>query len=340
MIDWSACPRVEEIPAPNPETFHRDVKLRERPVVMRGLVAHWPAAVAGAASDEALCQYLTRAAQPRPIEFFYAAPETGGRIGYRPDFSGFNFERRTASVADLVAELLRLRDHPAPPSLYAGALRMKESFPGFSADNPDPLIDTSTAQLNSVWIGNRVTIAAHWDLARNLICVIGGRRRYILMPPEQVRNLYVGPIETTPAGQPMSLVNFHAPDFAAHPLFKDAAQTAQIAELGSGDALFLPSLWWHHAETLSPVGAMVNCWWRDTPGWMTTPLTTMMHALLTIRDLPEAERAAWRAFFDHYVFSAESDGMEHVPEHARGVLGPMTPAKAAQLRAMIAQRIS
>lgn len=339
MTDCSACPRVAEIPPPSREIFHSEIKLREQPVVMRGLVAHWPATAAGAASDETLCRYLANAAQPQPIEYFYAAPETGGRIGYQPDFSGFNFERRSGTVAGLVAELLRLRDQSAPPSLYAGALRMKESFPGFAAENPDPLIEASTAQLNSVWIGNRVTIAAHWDLARNLIAVIGGRRRYILLPPEQVKNLYVGPIETTPAGQPMSLVNFNAPDFSAHPRFREAISTASVAELGPGDALYLPSLWWHHAETLSPIGAMVNCWWRDTPAWMTAPLTTMMHALLTIRDLPPAERAAWRAFFDHYVFERESDFMDHVPEHAQGFLGQMTAEKAARLRAMIAQRI-
>ena len=93
--------------------------------------------------------------------------------------------------------------------------------------------------LASLWIGNRGRTAAHWDLPQNLACVIKGRRRFTLLPPEQVKNIYVGPLDFTLAGQPSSLVNFRAPDFEAFPRFRDAIANAQIAELGPGDALYL-----------------------------------------------------------------------------------------------------
>ena len=36
------------------------------------------------------------------------------------------------------------------------------------------------------------------------------------------------------------------------------------AELQPGDAIFIPSLWWHQVESLSAVNGLVNYWWTDT----------------------------------------------------------------------------
>jgi hypothetical protein len=98
-------------------------------------------------------------------------------------------------------------------------------------------------------------------------------------------------------------------------------------------------MWWHHAESLDAVGVMVNYWWRDAPMHMTTPSTTLMHALMTLRDLPASERAAWRVFFDYYIFGGAADPLAHIPPAARGVLGTMTPELAARLRAQIARSL-
>jgi hypothetical protein len=60
----------------------------------------------------------------------------------------------------------------------------------------------------------------------------------------------------------------------------------------------------------------------------------MLHALLTIRDLPPAVREGWRSLFDLYVFQSQGDPMAHVPEAARGAYSSLTPERA---RALIAQ---
>ena len=167
--------------------------------------------------------------------------------------------------------------------------------------------------LASIWIGNRTVIPAHYDLPDNLACVAAGRRRFTLFPPEQLRNLYVGPLDFTPAGQAVSLVDLHQPDLARYPRFAEALAQAQSAELEAGDALFIPSMWWHHVEGLTPFNILVNYWWRQSPGWMDTPFNTLLLALLTMRELPPAQRAAWQELFRHYVFDSDSSEAAHIP---------------------------
>src|SRR3546814_14192490 len=63
-----------------------------------------------------------------------------------------------------------------------------------------------------VWIGNATHVSTHYDVSSNLACVVAGRRRFTLFPPDQIANLYVGPLDVTMAGQPASMVDLAAPD--------------------------------------------------------------------------------------------------------------------------------
>jgi ribosomal protein L16 Arg81 hydroxylase len=192
----------------------------------------------------------------------------------------------------------------------------------------------------SVWLGNRTCIAAHFDLPDNLACVVAGRRRFTLFPPDEVGNLYVGPLDLTPAGQAISLVDMRQPDLSRHPRFAQALQRAQVAELGPGDALFIPSLWWHQVEALEPFNVLVNYWWRQSPEYMDSPMATLMLALLTMRDLPPAQRQAWRALFQHYIFDANEQTAAHIPPQARSALAPLSADGARQLRAQLLKRLN
>ncbi len=339
MVDWSLCPRTAECVVTDAAQFRTEVQALNRPAILRDLVAHWPAVHAARAGDAALCAYLRGFGGAHSVDAFVGSPAMRGRFFYTDDCRSFNFERRSLPLAELLGLLIEYRTAAEPPSLYAGAVRAPAVLPGFAAANRAPLLDPAVERLESLWIGNRTRIGAHWDLPQNLICVIGGRRRYTLFPPAQIANLYPGPIENSPAGQPISMVDFHAPDLGCYPRFADAVQTAQVAELGPGDALYLPSMWWHHAESLDAVGVMANYWWRDAQPYMTTPSATLQHALLTLRDLPQAEREAWRCWFDYYIFGSQADPMAHLPPAARGLFGAMDEATAARLRAHLVRTL-
>jgi hypothetical protein len=311
---------------------------RTEPVVLRALVAHWPMARAGAQSAAAAAAYLRRFAQPEPVVATVAAPQAQGRFFYTDDLLGFNFRQERVPLPVVLDTLLRYLDDPAPPAIYVASTTIDSWLPGFRADNDLAL--GARDPLASIWIGNRTRVAAHQDVPDNIACVVAGRRRATLLPPDQLRNLYVGPLDRTPAGQPVSLVDFAAPDFARFPRFAEAMRHARVAELEPGDALLIPSMWWHHMEALEGFNVLVNYWWRQTPAYLDSPMNALMLALLSVRDLPPHERAIWQEAFRHYVFEADADTSAHIPDGARGVLAPMDEARARDLRARLLQRLN
>jgi hypothetical protein len=326
---------IAEYSAMDRQRFSQEIVPKGEPAVLRGLVAEWPSVQAAKRGDEALAEVLRGAATNEPFEAWFGAPEIEGRFGYNADFSGFNHERKLATIDQLLDLLLRQKGHEQPWSMYAGGIPIRKHLPGLLAEIPAPLLDMGKTTLISLWLGNRTRTAAHWDLPQNLACVVAGRRQFTLFPTEQVANLYVGPLDFTLAGQPISLVDIDAPDLERHPRFARALQAAQTAELGPGDALYMPSLWWHAVASLDELGAMINFWWRDAEPPLLTPLNALYHGVITMKNLPPKELAAWRTLFDHYVFEKNGDPAEHLPEQARGILGRRTPELVERVKKLL-----
>ncbi|HVK51587.1 MAG TPA: cupin-like domain-containing protein [Pseudoxanthomonas sp.] len=317
-----------------------DVLRSATPMVLRGLVASWPMVQAARQSAEAAIDYLSgfeRAGAP-PVVATVGPPEIQGRFFYNEDLSGFNFRQEKVPLDVALKTLRKYLLDPAPPAIYLASTTIDTWLPGFRAENDVPM--AAPDALASIWIGNRTRIAAHQDVPDNLACVVAGRRRVTLFPPDQLRNLYIGPLELTPAGQPISLVDFAHPDLQRYPRFAQAQAHALGAELEPGDAVLIPSMWWHHMEGLEPFNVLVNYWWRKTPAWMDTPMNALMLALLTVRDLPDEQREIWREVFRHYVFEASDETAGHLPESARRVLGTLDDDRARDLRARLLKRLN
>jgi len=314
-----------------------------RPAILRGIARDLPMVVAGREGPEAAIAWLKQFDGGRAVTAYIGDPAIGGRFGYGDDCTTLNFTRESGSLSGYLDRLCAGLDDPDAPSTYIGSTDIDLYLPGLRAQAALPFGDpvfTTNPPTVSIWIGNRTTAATHYDMSNNMACCLVGRRRFTLFPPDQVANLYPGPLEPTPGGQVVSMVDLRAPDLGLYPRFAEALDHAEVAELEPGDVVFYPALWWHNVEALDRFNAMINYWWNAVPRFMDTPMNTLLHGLLSLRDRPDHEKQAWRAMFDFYVFGQADQAGAHLPEQARGPLAPLDVTAARRLRAQVLQRIN
>lgn len=321
---------IREITTASPAHLTAELLAGNEPVVLRGLVNDWP--VSQCISDRAMADYLLRFAQPTPLHTMVTPPDQQGRYFYNDDLTGFNFTRQRLSLAHVLAQILSADG----TGYYVGSTSIDAALPGFRKANE--LVPLQDKPLYSFWLSNQSRVSAHYDVTDNVACVVHGAREFTLFAPEQLDNLYIGPLDFTPAGQPCSLVDFHQPDLYRFPKFRQAMNNAFTATLGAGDAIFIPSLWWHHIESTAPLNLMVNYWWRQAPAYSLAPQDALLLALASIKGLPKAQRQTWSKMFDYYVFNPK--GQSHIPSAIQGVLGELDDIHARQIKAKLFQKLN
>jgi hypothetical protein len=327
-----AFPSVEILTSPSGERLSTLVS-DGRPILIKGLVAHWPAVKAGQQGTEAAAAYLKTMDSGKPASVLEANNIIKGRFAYGPDMSDFNFHRRLKPISAGIDQILAAERHPNAPWIYIQSAPTPAHLPRFQAENPCPVLPAAIAP--RIWISNATRAQTHNDNEHNIACVVAGRRRFTLFPPEQLPNLYMGPMDHTPSGRAISLASLEEPDFERFPKFAEALQHAQVAELEPGDALYVPKYWWHHVQSLTPFNVLVNYWWGNSAETLENPMAPFMAGLLALKDLSPADRLYWKTMFDHYIFQTDGDPMAHIPSGLQGGLGKHT----AEIRAEIANAL-
>ena len=323
--------RAREIPGTDLEALPDDVVNDGRPVVVRGAVVDWPLVRAALQSDEAAVAYLERFYNGTPINTVVAPPSERGRLFYDGESKTLNYREAPQLLPNVLKGLLQQKNSDEPLGIAIQAISAADCFPGLEEDNPNPLVPLDTRA--RVWIGNRVTVAPHFDVADNLACVMAGRRRFILFPPEQTANLYPGPMDATPANVPISMVPLDDPDLERFPLYRQALDAALVAELEPGDAIYIPYMWWHGVQSLGPFNVLMNYWWSRDDVSARHPYGALLHlAYVLYGDMPSVERQAWRALYDHYVFQTGGDPMEAFPPAQRYYPRKLDPERVEKLK--------
>ncbi|MFO1225510.1 cupin-like domain-containing protein [Roseateles sp.] len=314
--------------------FRAEVLPANRPVILRGLVKHWPVVQAAQVSDQAVCEYLLPFSSGARIPLTLGDPAAGRHLFYREGMAGLTFERRPTALLDGLRLLLAHAADATAPAIYMDSMPLPACLPQLAGALPLPLMNPQV--MPRIWIGNAVRVQTHFDLAQNLACVVAGRRRFTLFPPEQLPNLYIGPIDFTPAGPPVSMVDLEAPDYDRYPRFREALAHAQVAELDPGDALYLPYAWWHQVQSLSGFNILINYWWTDAPP-PTKPFDALLHAVLAFRHMPPEQQAVWRGLFDYFAFEQHGPALAHLaPEH-RGLMGLSSAQQAEAIRGILGE---
>lgn len=307
---------------------------RKEPVVFRALLAHWP--VVKQAKDSALSalRMLTESATNEPVTVYNIDEKDNGRVFYNDALNGFTYRVLSGPFSKLSSQLESNVDNG---SYYLGSTLVERWFPEFHKAHLCPLDDKQS--LKSLWLGQKSKVAIHCDFPLNLACNIIGKRRFVLFPPDQIDNLYIGSIDYTPAGRPISMVDINNPDFDKFPKFATALDNAVIVDLEPGDCLYIPSMWWHYVEGLDAINAQINYWWREERAVVNNPTDSLTHAMLAIRHLPLHERKAWQAFFDYYLFSDVLD-THHIPNALLGMLDESNTQLSKQVKQQIAAKLS
>ena len=261
------------------------------PLLLKGYGDAWPIVQASKQSNLHGVEYLKRMDSGAAVNACYLKADEDGRIFYNEDMNGFNFQTKSQTLSHVLSEILAQLECEKPETIYLGSTSIKQVVPELIQQTPtSPLLNNT---LYNLWLGNKTKVAAHFDFLQNLACCVVGKRRFTVFPPEQIKNLYCGPLDKAPGGQTISMVNFDKPDLKKFPKFSEAINSAMVAELDVGDAILLPSMWWHHVEGIDSVNVLLNHWWRNSPSYMGNPADALNHAILSIRDLPKAQRDAW-----------------------------------------------
>jgi len=212
-----------------PDAFFRDHWCTLRPVILEGLVDHWPA-MAHWGLDH------FRALGNPQVEV-----QTGREAD--PDFESNSPAHRTLMRWH---ELLdRLAGDPTTNDFYMtannGSVNRKALARLWEEIGPLPgFLEKNRMGDGFFWMGPKGTITPwHHDLTQNFLLQVRGTKRVTLAAPEET---------------PRMRNHLHCfsqwgtrTDFSGEP---DAPHTLQC-DIGPGDMLFLPVGWWHHVEALS-----------------------------------------------------------------------------------------
>jgi hypothetical protein len=315
------------------DRFRDEIRALNRPVVLKGQVAGWPAVTAARQSSEAAGQYLKQfdLGLKTPVSICAAAER--GRFFYTDDVAALNYRTIQHFLPDIIDRLLRDEDRTDADSYYMQSLPVANFLPRFAEHNRLDLVDADVAP--RIWIGNRLQTQTHFDQLYNVACVVAGRRRFVLFPPDQVGNLYPGPDDLTPGGTPVSMVDLDRPDLELYPRFAEALKVAQVAELESGDAIYIPYAWWHNVRSLDGFNILVNYWWNEADPALLSAGLAFKAALAAFRNMPDDQNRAWKSLFDYYVFRQDGDPVAHLPAGARGSLGEPDAAWLARMKAQL-----
>lgn len=217
-------PRVRAL---EPRTFEAEYVRRSRPVIIEGLVDHWPA---------------------RRWNFSSFAERWSNRSVTVEEFaSGDRFDAPSRreyklNVAEFVRRLALGKPSPTrpPPALFC---IVRQELPEVLSELHPPGILGGARHIDYNLVAGRDSIVfGHYHLGLHaLLCQIHGTKRVVLCRPEDSPHVYPYPLYGGLFST--SRVDFLEPDFRRFPQFR-AARPIEIV-MQPGDALFIPVHWWH-----------------------------------------------------------------------------------------------
>ncbi len=232
-----------------------------------------------------------------------------------------NSEVRRGSLGHVLDELPDMNRMHAADVLRC-VIAGRPCLPGFRGDNDLPLSLYGIQAPPNIWIGNRVTASCHYDAPNNIACCAVGSDSSRFCRPSRSGIFIRVHSSRRPVARPSAWWTLPVRTWTVIRVFVMPRRLPSPPFLEPGDAVFIPSMWWHHVQGLDTFAVLVNYWWSSMPAHIPTPMLALYHAIWTIRDRPEREKKAWREVFDYYVFGPGDSGRASTCPSGASTAGP------------------
>jgi hypothetical protein len=224
------------------EEFFADYYFQNRPVIITGMVDHWPA-LAKWSLDELRARFgaqLVEVQTGRTRDRDYEI----NTLAHKETMPLARFVDMIATAGSSNDFYMTANNGSVNRAALAGLWDDIGDLPAY--------MDSGSASDGFLWVGPKGTLTPfHHDLTNNVMVQIVGRKRVLLVPAYDYPNMYN-------YKHCYSEVNGGAVDFDRFPLLRKA--NVIDCEIGPGEILFLPVGWWHYVESLdvSITVSMIN----------------------------------------------------------------------------------
>ncbi|OQR87611.1 phospholipase A2, group IVB [Achlya hypogyna] len=207
---------------------------------------------------------------PAFVEAHLESPDT---VLVRPAATNMPF-------ADFVRRLHEAQ--ASPTSYYLEYLSLTTYAPELLSDIPSyAWADFLQLHVQNLWFGDGKSVGKlHFDAFENIMVMVAGAKEFVLYDPSDNTRFYEGHIREAKyrlhngdtftrddlmesTSMVNSPVDIDAPDLQRYPRF--AAARPMTCKIHQGDALYLPSFWWHEVRSSpaedDPRNVAVNFWY-------------------------------------------------------------------------------
>jgi len=227
-LDLRELPRVKGI---SKEDFLRDYFNPQRPVVFEDLSADWPAV------KKWDFEYFREKAGNVVVPLYDGKPAKGKQKSHGPAR-----KMKFSEYIDIIKA--------GPTDLRMFFFNLLQNSPELVEDFKYPDLGVKFFKKLPVLFvggeGGKVVMHYDMDLANNFHFNFAGEKKVILYPPEETKYLYKVPYSIVS----MEIIDMDNPDFKKYPALSKAK--GYEVRLKHGEALFIPSKWWHFIKYESP----------------------------------------------------------------------------------------
>jgi hypothetical protein len=221
--------RIEEVTSSiTTKEFESKYLGPQKPVVIRGLAHTQPA------GKKWTVDYIRKVCGDVQVDVYDNNNKNSASAYTNPDL-----KMRFSEFLDVI-----LRDEPT--SLRMFLFNMFKKKPELREDfSCPPLVKGVMGRIGFMFFGAKgikVRIHQDMDMSNVILTQFYGRKHVVLVSPKDSRLLYKLPFNTH------SLIDLDNPDFVKYPALRYI--TRLECELGPGDALFMPSGYWHYITYL------------------------------------------------------------------------------------------